>query len=44
MRNNIPFDVAFQLDDIKRAAFCIVFEEMDGAIFDWQTMRFKERK
>jgi hypothetical protein len=40
----VPFDVAFGLDDVTRAAFTISFSEMDGATFDWQAMRFVEPK
>lgn len=42
MKNGVPFDVAFSLDEVKRTAFCIIFSEMEGAAFDWNTMRFKE--
>lgn len=42
IRNNVPLDVAFQLDDVTRSAWCIVFSEMDGHQFDWNAMRFKE--
>lgn len=42
MRNGIPFDVAFQLDDVTRAAWCIVFSEMEGRVFDWDRMAFKD--
>ena len=42
IRNGIPFDVAFGVDDVTRAAWCIVFSEMEGRTFDWSAMRFKE--
>jgi len=42
IKNGIPFDVAFSLDDNTRAAWSIKFSEMDGAKFDWSTMRFKD--
>jgi hypothetical protein len=44
VRNGIPFDVAFQLDDLTRTAWCIVFSEMEGNEFDWNTMQFKEKE
>jgi hypothetical protein len=44
VRNGIPFDVAFQLDDLTRTAWCIVFSEMEGNEFDWHAMQFKEQK
>jgi len=43
VRNGIPFDVAFSIDDVTRAAWCIVFSEMEGNVFDWNAMRFKEQ-
>jgi hypothetical protein len=43
VRNNVPFDVAFSLDETKRAAFAIVFSEFEGATFDWETFRFEAR-
>ena len=41
MRNGVPFDVAFQIDDVTRAGWCIIFSEMEGAKFDFNTMRFE---
>jgi hypothetical protein len=35
--------VAFELDDVTRAAWCIVFSEMEGREFDWSRMSFKEQ-
>lgn len=43
VKNGIPFDVAFALGDIERAAFAIIFSEQEGAEFDFNTMRFKDR-
>jgi hypothetical protein len=43
VRNGIPFDVAFSIDDVTRAAWSIVFSEMEGNVFDWSTMRFKDQ-
>jgi hypothetical protein len=34
--------VAFQLDDITRAAWSIVFSEMEGAKFNWGSMTFED--
>lgn len=42
MKNGVPFDVAFQLDDLTRAGFCIILSEHSGAEWDWSTMRFKD--
>lgn len=38
--HGIPFDVAFQLDDITRAGWCIAFSEMEGGKFNWSSMSF----
>jgi hypothetical protein len=42
VRNGVPFDVAFQLDEVTRAAWCIVFSEMEGNKFNWSSMTFEE--
>lgn len=42
MKNGVPFDVAFALDDVTRAAFSIVFSEQEGSKFSWHTMRFED--
>lgn len=44
VKNGVPFDVAFSLDRIDRAAWAIHFAEMDGAEFDTNTMRLKDPK
>ncbi len=43
VRNGIPFDVAFTVDDVTRAAWCIVFSEMEGNRFNWNRMQFEEQ-
>lgn len=35
-------NTAFALDDVTRAAFCIICAEFDGQVFDRKKMRFKE--
>lgn len=42
MRSGVPFDVAFELDEITRAAWCIIFSEMEGRRFNWAKMDFEE--
>ncbi len=44
VKNGIPFDVAFRLDENTRTAWSIVFSEQSGATFNWDTMRFEEPK
>lgn len=41
IKNGIPFDVAFSLDDIHRVGWSIIFAEMNGATFNWETMAFE---
>jgi len=40
----VPFDVAFSVDDVTRAAWCIVFSEMEGQKFNFETMSFEDRE
>lgn len=42
IRNGISENTAFALDDVTRAAFCIICAELDGQVFDRKKMRFKE--
>lgn len=42
MRGGVPFDVAFGLDDVTRAAWSIIFSEMEGRAFDFNSMSFRE--
>lgn len=39
--HGVPFDLAFQLDDATRAAFTIIFGELQGYVFNWSTMTWK---
>jgi hypothetical protein len=44
VKNGVPFDVAFELEDLTRAAWCIIFTEMSGAgiVFDWNRMAYRD--
>lgn len=44
IKNGIPFDVAFAIDDVTRAAWSIIFSEMNGAKFNFNTMQFEDDK
>lgn len=44
MKNGIDINLALQLSDEKRAAFCIVFAQYEGAEFDWNSFMFKEKR
>jgi hypothetical protein len=41
VKNGVPFDVAFQMDEILRAAMAIKFAEFEGSKFNWHTMDFE---
>jgi hypothetical protein len=34
--------VAFSLDDVTRAAWCIVYSEMEGNRFNWDSMTWEK--
>ena len=42
MHNGVPWDVAMNLDDVERAAMCVIFSEFQGHKFNTQTMRFED--
>jgi len=42
VKNGVPFDVAFQMDDMMRAAQAIIFSEFEGNKFDFRTMDWKK--
>lgn len=44
VKNGVPFDVAFEVDDVTRAGWCIIFSEMEGQTFDFNTMSFRDRE
>ncbi len=42
VQNNVPWDIAFGVDETMRAAMAIRFSIMNGAKFDLNTMTFKD--
>jgi hypothetical protein len=42
IRNGVDFDLAFGLDDITRAAWCIIVSEQEGGKFNWHRMEFED--
>jgi len=42
IQNGVPFDVAWSLDDFTVDAWCIIFSELHGNEFDFNTMKFRE--
>jgi hypothetical protein len=43
VKNGVPYDVAFSLPEVDVAAYGIIFNEFDGAEFDFGRWAFKER-
>lgn len=44
VKNGIPFDVAFALDDVKRTAWSIMFSEMEsGKTYNFASMTYEAR-
>jgi hypothetical protein len=42
VHNGVDFDLAFQLDDVTRTAYCIALTEIEtGKTFDWDSMSFR---
>jgi hypothetical protein len=40
----MSFDLAFQLDDVERTAYCIIISEQNGSgTFDFNSMSFKDK-
>jgi hypothetical protein len=43
IKNGIPFDVAFAMDDAERLAACVAFGELNGGVWSWDSMRWQDR-
>lgn len=41
VRNGVPFDTAFSMDEMMRSALGIMFSEMEGAKFNIEAMAFE---
>jgi hypothetical protein len=44
LKNGVPYEVAIQLDEDELIAYCVVFGQMEGQIWNWSLMQFEERK
>lgn len=44
IKNGIPYDVAFSLGPAEKMAYSVVFGELEGNSFDWNTGTWRERK
>jgi hypothetical protein len=38
----VPFDVAFSLTNLERAAYAVVLGILDGHVFDWDKLKWSE--
>jgi hypothetical protein len=41
VKNGIPFDVAFSLDDDERLAWVVVMGQLNGLTWNWDTMSWE---
>jgi hypothetical protein len=39
----VPFDVAFSLPEDERLAFVVVLGTLEGRVFDWPSLSWKDR-
>jgi hypothetical protein len=37
----VPYDVAFNLDEVERMAYVVVLGELSGLMFDWKQLRWE---
>ncbi len=42
VRNGVPFDTAFSLDDTERLAFVVALGTLAGREYDWAERRWKD--
>ncbi len=40
VRNGVPFDVAFSLDEAERTAWVVAMGTLDGHVWDWGAMQW----
>lgn len=43
VKNGVPFETAFRMDEIERVAWCITFGEFEGGTFDWGARAWEEK-
>jgi hypothetical protein len=44
VKHGVPWDVAWGMSPARRLATLVVSGELDGGEFDWDRLRWKERK
>jgi len=42
--HGVPWDVLQGLEDHERLAYCVVIGEQNGESFDWDRMRWEDKK
>lgn len=43
MKNGVPFDVAFALEEHELIAYGVIFGEIDGGEWSWDTLTWKSK-
>ena len=43
VRNGVPFDVAFALYEHEKLAYGVIFGELEGGEYDWNSLRWVEK-
>ncbi len=44
VKNNVPFDVAMSFDTANLLAWNVILNELDGASFDWEILKWRKLK
>lgn len=44
VKNGVPFNVSFELDDITRTGWSIIFSEFEGQKFNFDSMGWEKRE
>jgi hypothetical protein len=42
VKNNVPFDVAMSFDTANLLAWNVILNELEGASFDWEIMKWRK--
>lgn len=44
VKSGVPWDVAMSIDEVEAFAYCIILGEMEGGKYDWDSMKWQEKK
>jgi hypothetical protein len=44
VKNGVPFDVAFSLEDEHAMAYGIIFGQIEGGVWSWNAMAWERQK